>query len=103
MKFSRKIEDFVCEHCGAKIKGDGFTNHCPFCLWSKHVDLNPGDRNSVCQGMMEPVRVEKGTRDREYILAHRCVKCGYEKRNKTNEKDSFEEIIRISKISADNF
>ncbi|MFA6992594.1 MAG: RNHCP domain-containing protein, partial [Candidatus Gracilibacteria bacterium] len=39
-RFSRTIEDFVCEKCGAKVKGDGYTNHCPKCLWSKHVDIN---------------------------------------------------------------
>ena len=96
VKFTRKIEDFVCEHCGAKIKGDGFTNHCPVCLWSKHVDLSPGDREASCQGMMEPVRIEKGNREREYILVHRCVKCGYEKRNKTNDNDDFDELLKVT-------
>lgn len=92
--FSRKIEDFFCENCGAKVKGNGFTNHCPHCLWCKHVDINPGDRKSDCRGLMKPIRVEKG--DREYVIIHQCIKCGYEKRNKTNEKDNFEEIIKIS-------
>ena len=39
--FKRKIEDFVCGNCGEKIKGDGYTNHCLQCLWSKHVDITP--------------------------------------------------------------
>ncbi|MBU3901416.1 RNHCP domain-containing protein, partial [Patescibacteria group bacterium] len=45
-KFQRKIEDFVCGHCGPKIKGTGYTDHCPKCLWSQHVDVNPGDRQA---------------------------------------------------------
>ena len=95
LKFSRKIEDFVCENCGMEVKGNGFTNHCPHCLWSKHVDTSPGDRLSKCQGLMKPVRVEK--QGEEYVLIHQCIKCGYEKRNKTSDSDNFEEIIRLSK------
>lgn len=96
LKFTRKIEDFVCENCGAKVKGNGFTNHCPHCLWSKHVDINPGDRLSNCQGLMEPIRVEKGDRDIKFVIVHRCVKCGYEKRNKISEKDDFEQLLKIN-------
>ncbi len=95
LKFKRKIEDFVCENCGTKIKGNGFTNHCPHCLWSKHVDINPGDRDSSCQGLMKPVSVE--AKEGEYVITHRCIKCGYEKRNKTAEDDNFEEVIRLAK------
>lgn len=94
VKFKKKIEDFVCENCGKKVKGDGFTNHCPVCLWSKHVDINPGDRASGCQGLMKPVRVEK--QGEGYILVHQCIKCEYEKRNKISENDNFEEAIKIA-------
>ena len=44
MSFTRKVEDFTCEHCGREVHGNGYTNHCPHCLHSKHVDVNPGDR-----------------------------------------------------------
>ena len=73
-KFQRTIEDFTCENCGFVNKGTGYTNHCPRCLWSKHVDINPGDRQSVCQGLMKPVQVE--IKGQEYIIVHRCTKCG---------------------------
>ena len=90
-KFIRKEEDFVCEHCGAQISGNGYTNHCPQCLWSKHVDINPGDRASECGGMMRPVDVElKGDK---YIITHRCEQCGYEKRNEAAEEDDFDQIM----------
>ena len=56
--FQKKIENFTCGDCGAKVKGNGYTNHCPVCLWSKHVDVNPGDRQNICGGMMRPVAVE---------------------------------------------
>ena len=90
-KFIRKKEDFVCEHCGVQVSGNGYTNHCPKCLWSKHVDINPGDRASDCGGMMRPVDVElKGS---IYIITHRCVECGYEKRNEAAEEDDFDQIM----------
>ena len=33
-------------------------NHCPNCLYSKHVDKNPGDRQEDCHGMLEPIGIE---------------------------------------------
>jgi len=38
-KFSKKVENFTCEACGNKVKGSGYTDHCPNCLYSKHVDV----------------------------------------------------------------
>ena len=84
VNFKRKIEDFVCGNCGQNVKGDGYTNHCPKCLWSKHVDINPGDRDSGCGGMMEPAKIE--TKGGDYDLTHKCVKCGYEKETKCRRK-----------------
>lgn len=93
-KFQRRKEDFVCEHCGAKVEGSGYTNHCPVCLWSKHVDIHPGDRAAQCGGMMWPERIEieKG----EHIILHRCEKCGHKKRNKAAKNDDFNAMLRIS-------
>jgi hypothetical protein len=58
-RFTRRKEDFVCENCGEHVKSGGYTNHCPNCLYSKHVDINPGDRMSECRGMMRPAYLEK--------------------------------------------
>jgi len=93
-KFQRTTEDFECEKCGHFMKGNGYTNHCEQCLWSKHVDINPGDRQENCQGLMQPVGLSvKGD---EYIIKHRCVRCGFEKTNKTTATDNFEQILKIS-------
>ena len=91
--FKRKIEDFVCGNCGNSVKGDGYTNHCSRCLWSKHLDVTPGDRASGCGGMMKPSKIE--TKGGEYDITHKCVKCGYEKRNKMSPEDIFEEALKI--------
>ena len=87
------IEDFVCEYCGEKILGDGYTNHCHSCLWSKHVDINPGDREAECKGLMKPVEVEK--KKDNYRILHRCETCGHEKWNKAKPEDNFEVLLQI--------
>jgi len=94
-KFQRTNEDFICEQCGFFVQGNGYTNHCPRCLWSKHVDVNPGDRAAVCKGGMEPIGVEL---DRgEYTILHRCVVCGFERRNKMSKDDNFNTILQLSR------
>ena len=92
--FQRKIEDFTCENCGEKVQGNGYTNHCPLCLWSKHVDINTGDRASDCRGLMEPIQIQN--KQAEYIITHHCEKCGHQKKNKTNPTDNFNTILQIS-------
>ena len=94
-RFQRKIEDFVCENCGQKVAGDGFTNHCPKCLWSKHVDENPGDRASNCHSLMEPISVE--FQSGEYYIIQKCQKCGIRKRIKSNKNDDFDSLLNLSK------
>jgi hypothetical protein len=93
--FSRNVEDFTCENCGIEIEGNGFTNHCPSCLWSKHVDINPGDRQAECQGLMQPVAVE--SKRGKYAILHRCVKCGFERRNKTALNDDFDTLLAVAR------
>ena len=88
-KFQKNKEDFICLNCNKTIKGDGYTNHCPSCLWSRHVDINPGDRQSKCRGMMKPVNLEIKNRG-PHIIYHVCLKCGHTKPNKTKEGDRLE-------------
>lgn len=90
-KFTKKVEDFSCENCGRDVKGDGYTNHCSHCLWSKHVDINPGDRASDCCGMMEPKSYEKSGE----VIIHQCQKCGLKKKNKMSGKDNFDKMLKV--------
>jgi rubrerythrin len=93
-KFQRNQEDFVCENCGTKVRGTGYTNHCPNCLWSKHVDINPGDREAECNGLMKPIDVE--VKNGEYILVHVCQICGLKKKNKMAKNDNLESMFKIN-------
>lgn len=66
-------------------------NHCPYCLWSLHVDLRPGDRMSLCRGAMQPVAIwvkDNG----EWSLLHRCTNCGMIKANRIAADDN-EELL----------
>ncbi len=91
----RTKEDFVCEKCGIIVIGNGYTNHCPACLWSKHVDDIPGDRSIECGGMMQPIGVEVKHGEISRVI-HKCVKCGFERPAPVLTQDNHEELIRIS-------
>ena len=92
-KFRRTKENFTCAHCGHFVEGNGYTNHCPQCLWSKHVDINPGDRRNSCGGLMEPISVDC-TRE-PGILMHQCQQCGAIKRNKLSINDNQSVILSL--------
>lgn len=96
--FQRKIEDFICGNCGYRVTGNGYTNHCPKCLYSRHVDIRPGDRQNRCRGLMSPIGLE--IKAGEYILIHKCLKCGELKKNKTAGEDNHEALIKLAKATA---
>jgi len=92
-KFIKKIENFICEKCGTKIKGKGFTNHCPNCLWSKHVDIHPGDREEICAGLMEPTAAE--VKKDDYLIHFKCLRCGFKHKVHAAKNDNFEIILKL--------
>lgn len=82
--------DFTCAHCGNYVSagyllaGVQNRNHCPYCLWSRHLDLyQAGDRLAACKAPMQPVgltlkRSQKkyaSKRDGELMLIHLCTDC----------------------------
>lgn len=93
--FQKRTEDFRCGYCGNEVQGDGYTNHCPRCLYSRHVDIHPGDRAAACGGLMEPIGLEK--RNGEERLIHRCIACGHTKKNKMSMADDFETLLEIAR------
>jgi hypothetical protein len=99
----RTNEGFVCGRCGLRVQplAGGFRNHCPGCLWSKHVDDVPGDRAARCGGPMAPVRVEPDAK-RGWMIVHRCQRCGAVRRNRAAltdrcQPDDFEALLAVAR------
>ncbi len=94
--FIRKKEDFVCERCGERVVGDGYTDHCRECLWGKHVDREiPGDRESECGGAMEPIMAVY--KQEKFKILYRCIKCGHEFWVKEGKGDNREKLVELVK------
>lgn len=92
----RVKENFICENCETEVVGDGYTDHCPNCLWGKHVDNEiPGDRASECKGSMEPIKTsyEKG----EFRIFYKCQKCRHEFWVRTAKDDNREILILLNR------
>ena len=89
-------EKFICENCGKDVLPLGYTarDHCPFCLYSKHVDIMPGDRKNNCLGLLKPIGIEK-FRD-TYKVLYRCEKCGELHKNIMAKDDDMDLIISLS-------
>ena len=94
--FEKNDNGFICEWCGKTVKPLGYTSrdHCPRCLTSLHVDVNPGDRENDCRGLMVPVAVSyKGGKG--YVIEYKCSKCGQRHNNKAAEDDNFSTILAV--------
>lgn len=96
-------ESFICGHCGKEVPPTAQTtprNHCPFCLWSRHLDINPGDRANPCKGLLRPIGIYTHTK-KAYIILHQCERCGERVRAKAilhddNAADDMDLIIELA-------
>lgn len=95
-RFTMKDEDFICENCGNKVEKLNYTarDHCPLCLYSKHVDIYPGDRNNSCQGLLKPIGIEKFKNT--YKIIYKCLKCNELHKNIIANDDNTDIIINLS-------
>lgn len=87
----RPIEQsFICIHCqmhvscAPEVARVQNRNHCPYCLWSRHLDAHrAGDRLAGCRAAMEPIGLAvkfhrnkyASERDGELMLIHQCTIC----------------------------
>lgn len=113
-KFTDPFGDFKCLHCRTIISADPFLsgvhnrNHCPYCLWSRHVDLREaGDRLCACKAPMQPVglalkRANKkygGEKQGELMLIHRCTECDKRSINRIAADDAPGSILEVFELS----
>lgn len=102
-RFKVVNEGFTCGHCGRQVPPTAQTtprNHCPFCLWSAHVDINPGDRANPCRGLMRPIGIYTHTK-KDYVILYLCERCGERSKSKAileddNAADNFDLLIELS-------
>jgi RNHCP domain len=92
---------FRCRNCRLDVPtdapGTAHRNHCPHCLWSRHVDDAPGDRAALglCGSSMEPIAITvRGSG--EWVLVHRCLGCDVLHLNRTAGDDNPLALMRIA-------
>ena len=98
-RFNELDEGFICENCNKEVKPLGYSSrdHCPYCLYSKHVDINPGDRLNPCKGLLKPIEIEK-FKD-TFKIIYKCEKCNQIHKNIIANDDDMNEIIKTSQIN----
>lgn len=90
---------FKCKICDRLVTpenaGSNHRNHCPNCLYSLHVDDEPGDRASDCGGFMEPISVWV-RKNGEWAIIHRCRRCGKLGSNRIAADDNPMKLISVA-------
>ena len=94
--------EFLCINCHKKVSlteyGTKHRNHCPYCLWSKHVDETIGDRRSQCGGQMKPIGLSQ-KKDGETMVVHECTKCKKISANRIAGDDMPDKILEVFVMS----
>lgn len=90
---------FTCMHCRREVAGETWgtrhRNHCPFCLWSRHLDEKPGDRAAACHQPMRPIGIEV-REDGEWAIIHRCEGCGLIRTNRIAGDDMELSLLQLA-------
>lgn len=95
-RFTEIDEGFVCHNCGKIVAPLIYTcrDHCPYCLYSKHIDINPGDRLEECGGILKPIGIEHHSKGIKIV--YRCVSCRKIRKNIVANDDNMDKIIKLS-------
>ena len=92
-------DSFTCKVCGRPVvaagAGSDHRNHCPNCLSSLHLDIEPGDRQADCGGIMDPVGVWV-RKNGEWAIIHRCRRCGQLSSNRVAADDNPMKLMSIA-------
>jgi hypothetical protein len=105
------MKDFICENCGKhvindQVIGTAYRNHCPFCLWSKHLGQGkPNNKIIPCHKLMEPIGLtfkqegyDKFTgkpKQGEIMIVHECLGCGHTSINRIAGDDSETKLLEL--------
>lgn len=94
--FKKQNEQFVCLNCGKQVDfhPNSSRDHCTFCLYGQHVDINPGDRLNDCKGILKPIGLS--IRNKKKQIVYKCDKCGKVVKCIVAPDDSLNEVIKLS-------
>ena len=94
--FSKNDNSFICENCNKLVSTLKYTSrdHCPKCLCSLHVDVNPGDRQNSCKGLLVPYCCKPSSK-KGYVITYKCQKCGKFHNNKTADDDDLNVVFSV--------
>jgi hypothetical protein len=105
---------FKCVQCKREVPAESFfshvqnRNHCPWCLWSRHLDLHAaGDRLCACKGAMRPVALTLKQHHKRYsrpgsgelMLVHVCEECGASSINRIAADDRADLVLDVYQAS----
>jgi hypothetical protein len=80
--------------------GGKHRNHCPWCLFSRHVDgEKPGDRASPCGSLMAPIGAFTRPKG-EHVVVHRCLGCDFERHNRIAADDNFDLVLQLPLVAS---
>lgn len=97
---------FTCVKCKQTIPmatieiGTEHRDHCPFCLYSLHVDHEkPGDRLSSCKSKMKPIGLTFKNNSWELMIVYECLGCGSIVKNRCAGDDAHIALVDVYKTS----
>lgn len=103
MSRAAQNQSFICKRCHKHVMAvtnGSYRNHCPFCLYSVHVDNQPGDRGQECHGLMKPINVVFNSK-KGFQIVQQCLQCGIKKVNvlalNTIQEDNYDLIIQLQR------
>lgn len=109
-------DGFTCKKCGFFVNANPYVsgvqnrNHCPCCLWSRHMDLlKAGDRLSACKALMKPIGLtvkrngkKYGPERGELMLVHQCTGCATISINRIAADDIPQILLEVLNKSPDS-
>jgi hypothetical protein len=113
-KREQGFSSFRCIKCALMVSADhelsgvNNRNHCPNCLYSRHVDLvKAGDRKAGCGARMQPIGLTVKHTGKKYgspsqgelMIIHRCSGCGKVSINRVAADDSAGALLALYKRS----
>src|SRR5690606_30280490 len=95
-KFVKNNQSFICIHCGTFVEKHSktSTDHCNHCLYSLHVDINPGDRANKCKGRLKPIGLKIANSKTQIV--YNCLKCGSQVYCIASQDDNPDELLALS-------